>query len=438
LNITYNIIIAMTSHFLFVTGSDSQSIVQRLYKLQGDPTYTELYISLIEIDDLVANAIIDVLKNNERTWEGIHLAHCTGQVDTVISSALALGSVQKLTLLPDGGSTVNDKCLYALASGLPTNQSVTSLVIRVNLYKKLAIALAEGLSTNTGLQELSLILSTSDASAIAALARGIQTNSTLRSLKLNRCSLEDGQVADLVRALENHPSLCELSVQGSSCRAMGIIAISGLLQESSNMKPLKLDLSNQDFEENEMFGISFLAPSLPSNKSMRFLDLSSNHLTDAHVTCLASALSENSTLEELRLVNCNISEKGAKLLAAKLPQMRGLKTLWLYGNLFGRAGATALLQAVKINVHMEQLLLPRSRDNTEPMDDIQKEMEYYLILNRGGRQMLTHPQVPSGLWPHILQKAGSVDGDDYDYYMSRQARPNAMYCLLQGPALFSS
>jgi hypothetical protein len=427
----------MTSHFLFVTGSDSQSIVQRLYKLQDDRSYTELYVSLIEIDDLIANAIIDVLMNKERTWKGIHLAHCTGQVDTVISSALALGSVQKLTLLPDGG-TVNDKCLYALASGLPTNQSVTSLVIRVDLYKELAIALAEGLSTNTGLQELSLILSTSDANAIAALARGVQTNSTLRSLKLNRCSLEDGHVADLVRALENHPSLSELSVQGSSCRAMGIIAISGLLQESSNMKPLKLelDLSNQDFEKDEMFGISFLAPSLPSNKSMRFLDLSSNHLTDADVTCLASALSENSTLEELRLVNCNISEKGAKILAAKLPQMRGLKTLWLYGNVFGRAGATALLQAVKVNVHLEQLLLPRSRDD-EPMNDIQKEMEYHLLLNRGGRQMLTHPQVPLGLWPQVLEKAGSVDGDDYDHYVARQARLNALYCLLQGPALFS-
>jgi hypothetical protein len=426
----------MTSHFLFVTGSDSQSIVQRLYKLKDNRCYTELYVSLIEIDDLVANAIIDVLKNKERTWEGIHLAHCTGQVDIVISSALALGSVQRLTLLPDGG-TVNDKCLYALASGLPTNQSVTSLVIRVDLYKELATTLAEGLSTNTGLQELSLILSTSDASAIAALARGIQTNSTLRSLKLNRCSLEDGHVADLVRALENHPSLSELSVQGSSCRAMGIIAVSGLLKESSD-KPLKLelDLSNQDFEEDEMFGISFLAPSLPSNKSMRFLDLSSNHLTDADVTCLASALSENSTLEELRLVNCNISEKGAKILAAKLPQMRGLKTLWLYGNLFGRAGATALLQAVKLNVHLEQLLLPQSRDD-EPMNDIKEEMEYYLILNRGGRQMLTHPQVPSGLWPYALEKAGSVHGDDYDYYVAGQARPNALYCLLQGPVLFS-
>jgi Ran GTPase-activating protein (RanGAP) involved in mRNA processing and transport len=59
---------------------------------------------------------------------------------------------------------------------------------------------------------------------------------------------------------------------------------------------------------------------------MRFLDLSSNHLTDVGVTCIASALIENSALEELKLVNCNVTDKGTKIIAKHLPRMTGLKT----------------------------------------------------------------------------------------------------------------
>jgi Ran GTPase-activating protein (RanGAP) involved in mRNA processing and transport len=418
----------MTSHFLFLTGNDSLSIVQRLDKLKDDKNYKELYISLIYIDEMVANAIVDVLRSNDRKWDGVHLAHCTGQVEVVITNALALGSVQKITLLPDSDH-MNDKCLYALANGLRVNKSVKSLVLRVNLSKQLAIALAEGLGCNSALEDLSLLLSASDRYSIAALARGIQRNTKLRSLKLNQCSLEDGHVSDLVLALDSHPSLLDLSVQGRCCRSKGIIAISSLLKSDSK-KLIKLDLSNQQELAIETFAVSFLASALPTNTTLKFLDLSSNRLNDGDVTSLAAALEENSALEELRLVNCNVSDRSATTLANHLPFMRGLKSLWLYGNPFDMEGAKNLLEAVRGNSNLGQLLIPRGRRKT--MDEIQRDIEYYLILNRGGRKLLQNVGTSPGLWPRVLNRAGSVH---WDYFTTKSAQADIIYILLQGPAL---
>ncbi len=424
----------MTSQYLFVTGSDRQSIIERLHKHKSDPMYRELYVSMIDINDDISNAIIDVLRDDSRSWDGIHVAHCTGKVDVVITSALELGKVKRLSLLPSGRH-FNDECLFALANGLKKNRSVKSLVFRVDLFQRLAEALAEGLSTNSALEELSLILSTSDTNAINTLARGIEQNSGLKTLLLNRCSLEDGQVAALIKALENHPSLQELSVQGSSCRAMGIVAISGLLQ-SSNEKPFKLDLSKQNFSRDEMFGISFLAPALPDNKSMRFLDLSSNDLADVDVACLASALAENSALEELKLVNCNISDKGVQILASHLPRMKGLKSLWLQDNPFGIRGAQVLLQAVQKNRQLEQLWLPTGEG--QAMERIQEQLHPHLQLNQAGQKLLfSDPNiVPQAIWPFVLQRINSIEFDSVSkQHSADKATINAIYQLLQGPAL---
>jgi Ran GTPase-activating protein (RanGAP) involved in mRNA processing and transport len=362
------------------------------------------------------------------------VAQCTGNVDVVITSALELGKVKRLSLLLSGRQ-FNDNCLFALAKGLQKNRSVKSLVLRVDLFQRLAEALAEGLSTNAALEELSLILSTSDTTAINTLARGIKQNTGLKTLLLNRCSLEDGQVAALIKALENHPSLQELSVQGSQCRAMGIVAISGLLQ-SSNEKPFKLDLSKQNFSRNEMFGISFLAPALPDNKSMRFLDLSSNDLTDVDMACLASALAENSALEELKLINCNISDKGIQILAHHLPRMVGLRSLWLQNNPFGLKGAQVLLDAVKKNKQLEQLWLPTGKG--PEMDRIQEALLPHLQLNQAGQKLLySDPNtVPQSLWPLVLERVNAIEWDSVSkQHSSDKALLNAMYHLLQGPAL---
>jgi len=418
----------MTSHLLFVTGTDTESIVERMHRLKHDHAYRELYISMIDLDDFVSDEIVKVLSDTSRSWDGIHIAHCTGKVEVVISTALELSSVKKLSLLPSGHH-IDDPSLFALAKGLKANKTVKTLLLRVDLYAKLAEALAEGLSSSSALEELSLTLSSSDTEAITTLARGIRNNSRLKTLNMNRCSLEDGQIAEFIRGLENHPSLQELSVQGSGCRAMGLVAISGLLQ-AQYQKPFKLDLSNQ-LEEGHVFGVSFLASSLPSNKNMRCLDLSSNDLSGVDVTSIASALSENSGLEELRLTNCNIDDRGARIIAEHLPLMTGLKKIWLDQNPFGLKGAQSLLEAMHRNVHLQEMQLPRIKGRE--FQEIKAKMNRFLLLNKGGRKLLKDlNRVSSGLWPEVLGRVSNAD-----MAMAQEAQAEVIYCLLKNPTLLA-
>jgi len=427
----------MTSQYLFVTGSDSQSIVDRLNTHKNDERFTELYISMIDIDDQISDAIIQAMCDDSRRWEGIHLAKCTGKVDSVIQNALEHGKIKKLCLLPSGHH-LDEKSLIALANGLKKNQSVKSLVFRVDLFERLSQALAEGLSATTALEELSLVLSTSDTNAINTLAEGIKQNVGLKTLLLNKCCLEDGQVASLIKALENHPSLQVLSVQGNSCRAMGMVALSGLLQ-ANNQKPFKLDLSKQNFcEDEKTFGVSFLAPALSENKSMRSLDLSHNSLSDVDVTYLASALAENQALEELKLVNCNISNRGARILARQLRKMAGLKRLWLQENPFGIKGARSLYRATLQNWQLEQFWFPT--DKGEIVNQLQEELYPHLQMNQAGQKLLHTMdlnEIPQALWPIVLGRIKDMTFDSISSskYSAEEAPYNAMYKLLQGSAL---
>lgn len=50
-----------------------------------------------------------------------------------------------------------------------------------------------------------------------------------------------------------------------------------------------------------------------------------------------------------------------------------------------------------------------------------EEIDFYLKLNRFGRCLLRNPEVPSGLWPHILGRMASPSDVDALFYFLRDA-----------------
>ena len=94
--------------------------------------------------------------------------------------------------------------------------------------------------------------------------------------------------------------------------------------------------------------ISPLALSMLDSKSfLKFLDLSRNSLWDDGIVDLVlEALIENRTLETLCLEHDLTSDRGAKMIAERLPAMQTLTTLALTGNLFGEEGALTLERAI--------------------------------------------------------------------------------------------
>jgi Ran GTPase-activating protein (RanGAP) involved in mRNA processing and transport len=240
-------------------------------------------------------------------------------------------------------------------------------------------------------------------------------------------------MATLMKVLEHHPSLTELSIQGSSCLREGIVAIGDLIG-ANNVQLRKVDLSNHQYEYggDRMLGVDSLAESLAANSHLKYLSLSGHTLTCEDVECLATALPQKSGLQKLCLSNCDISDPGAMAFAKQIPRMKCLKYLWLHDNPFGEEGATAILHALESNWELEQLMIPRGRGTTG--DDLQRKIEFQLILNRGGRKLLREHNVPQALLPAVLSRAGNIE---WEYFIQNNAQAEVIFHLLQArPAIF--
>lgn len=107
------------------------------------------------------------------------------------------------------------------------------------------------------------------------------------------------------------------------------------------------------------------------------------------MNAICDALTKNETLHHLDLRVNRITNTGVVALASYLERMRGLKSLNLGGNFFDLSDK--LLEAVKVNLELEDLILSGHVKNM-------KDIDYYLTLNQGGRSLLEFlSHVPFGL-----------------------------------------
>jgi hypothetical protein len=424
----------MIPQLLFVTGGgDSQAIVTRIQKSKHDAHFTEIFLSGIHVDQPILEALFDILEHGK--WEGIHMGQCTGMVHNLIEHSCS--RVQKLSLLCDFCRMEPSWC-QSLSRGLQDQSCrLTKLMLRVQLSHDLAIALYEGLSVHhSSLEELVLPISDSSLKSIVLLSTALRQCRSLKKLRLNRHDLvwtmDAFQIVTLMKALEGHESLQDLSIQGSSCNEAGIQVISECVVKGLE----KLDLSNHRFGGDRLCGMEHLTASLKNNNNrLKFLSLSGHRLTETDISGLAASL-EHCQLEELCLTNCHLSDQSIVIFAKMLPKMKHLKYLWLHDNPFGQVGASALLASLERNCELEHLILPRGRGSV--MDGLQRQIEFYLVLNRAGRRLLratNNRPVPLALWPKVLDRAGKARRDYY-FAASKGIHVDAIFHLLQGPVLF--
>ena len=155
-----------------------------------------------------------------------------------------------------------------------------------------------------------------------------------------------------------------------------------------------------------MCGMEYLSASLKNNSTrLRFLSLSGHRLTETDISGLAAS-PEDCQLEELCLTDCHLSDLSIAIFATMLPKMNFLKFAWLHDNPFGQVGASALLAFLERNWELEQLILPRGRGPA--MDDLQRQIEFFLVLNLAGRRLLratNNIPIQLALWPKVLDRA---------------------------------
>jgi hypothetical protein len=261
------------------------------------------FLALIRGDNRSWEAIaVDILRQKAR-WENITLEDCSGDVlDLMISFVLNL-----------------DNCAFLhLSSLVPTQHlawSLQSLGFTKSLHK-----------LQIDLIDLSF--------AIPMLVKGLETNLSLTCLITSRCGLEDDTLKSLLSHLPK--GLEELRIFGNKCRGEGLAALSNLLMDPTGQLKI-LDLSYQHVQEGDDFDISWLSAALTSNTTLKTLDLDNDSIDDGHLAHLCAALCENKTLEELMLNHNNISGEGVGLFSSKFGEMKGLKKISMYSNLFDAA-----------------------------------------------------------------------------------------------------
>ena len=198
----------------------------------------------------------------------------------------------------------------------------------------------------------------------------------------------------------------------------GAAAVARGLKHNASVQKLMLNMNNLGDKGAGAFG-----ETLCGNRSLKQLYLSDNKIGDTGVIAITDGLICNDgALQELNLSDNEITCEGAIEMAARLKLNNGLKSLWLGGNPIFRSGVKAMIQdGLRHNFYLESIDLSPFQDQP----DLRNEKEFYLALNKAGRQVLRREKVHVCFWAYILARIG------HD--------PNMVfYFLVRSPELFKS
>ena len=431
------------------------------------------------------------------------MEECTGHIDFVVTVIMTQTHVHTVKITTFGLERLDRATLFAIAVGMQQEQQrgrrqsgstvteeqqeecarqqktttyepealgpsgcLSELIMSVTLSEDDATILAEGLAMTRTLRRLSLFDCTLDRPAALALARhGLEQNSSLLELGLVACGQSEAWLTTVLLSLQGHPTLDRLDL-----RCLGVTGLGPLsdLVENKMHGLVSLDLSFKGGCVDIPLDMSLLSTALRRRSnlglgmSLQQLHLCSLLLTDDDIenvmeACVAASVS----LRTLSLSLNKISDQGVVRYIAPTIRNNGtqLQRLYLDGNPFQDVGASALLESITTNVSLEKVRIPRTQQqqraapSSEVMEDMQRQLDYYGCLNRGGRRLVCVRQrrcgqgesedgqqaeqkerpisIPVGLWADVLGRINRVN------FETSTGHIDAMYCLLRhGPLLF--
>lgn len=263
-----------------------------------------------------------------------------------------------------------------------------------------------------------------------ALSQGLLSNTALKVLDLSGCGMDDVMVLCLSNGFKANTGVEFLSLDFNSFGDDGVAALADMLA------------SNQSLTELQLFGnrvtaagAEHLSRALTANDCLQSLILSLNRIGDRGVVALAKALTVNRTLSNLCFPSNYVGQAGMEAFAEYLPRMSGLETLNV-GLLLDCKAEEALTLGLKDNLrlsflHMEKPVVGEfdEEEYDANADDLSHNahMDFYLRLNRSGRRLLRQDDTHSGLWATILANTSCHARQSKD---SRTV-PDVLYYLLR-------
>ncbi|XP_062892821.1 NACHT, LRR and PYD domains-containing protein 3-like [Mobula hypostoma] len=205
--------------------------------------------------------------------------------------------------------------------------------------------LASALRTNRSLMELDVRGNALGDSGVKLLSAALRDpNCKLQILGLWNVGLTDSGTEDLTSALRTNRSLTELDLGSNDLGDSGVKLVSAALRDPES-KLQKLDLTRVELTDS---GAEDLAFALSTNRSLRELDLSKNTLGDSGVKFLSEALRDpECKLQSLGLICNNLTAACTADLASIVSANPSLVELKLGINELGDVGVKLLTATLK-------------------------------------------------------------------------------------------
>jgi Leucine-rich repeat (LRR) protein len=239
-----------------------------------------------------------------------------------------------------------------------------------------------------------------NAAAVRSIAEGVRSNTTLQQLDLRHCRLDDLGISVLADALATrNASILELDLGNNEITSVGVRA---LVEDSMGaMNSLtKLCLSSNRIRSE---GATILADALGRNAmpSLTRLELGWCCIDDDGCVVLVSALEQNASLQILDFKYNEFGERGFMALAESLPHIKGLQQINITANYIVPSSMPLLLEGFRKNTSLVEVDISRSAPG-----DFRQEIKFLGHRNRFA-PLLTDASPPLGIWSRTLAKVAT-------------------------------
>ena len=273
--------------------------------------------------------------------------------------------------------SVNDKRIEYLMRGLllceksVSTTDVCKLVLNLqhstNIHSKGAFFIAKTLKCSVILSHLILAMGSNHIGedALKSNVEALVSNCSLVQLDLSKCSM---QITDfsgplVVEMLQKNKSLHFLNMSSNNISNSGAAYIGRGLGENTVLNTINLEMCGITAA-----GAESLASALAVNKSLEELDLSCNNISNEGAAAISEFLSLNIHLKTLSLDSCDITEM--ELLSGSLRKNTSLEVLKLGANNIGDKGARLLAESLKGNKTLSCLTLHNNRISDAGVEDL--------------------------------------------------------------------
>lgn len=309
----------------------------------------------------------------------------------------ALGKNITIKLLYINGVNFSPEVCKMIGHGLSKNTSIEKLHMCYNNSLRIEgiSILLTSLKINKTLQNLFFNDNSLKREGSKILSGYLKDNQILKELYIEKNDIGDEGLFYIANSLKNNKCLEILNLSENHITAVGLKSLSSLLGQENkifekqtevqydinminifsedqtenekstnisiniNYKSLcslkKLFLRNNLFNNDE--GSKILGEIVKNNKSLNFLDISNNALSENLIKPLSNAIKLNRTLENLILETNSLGSLGCSILCEGLKLNKGIQFLNLRNNTVGFEGAKHISDMLMVNRTLSNLNL---------------------------------------------------------------------------------